>query len=670
MNKDKIKDIRDRAELVRGATEPGENTAERVGGVLVDTAYALDALNTENAEIKGALDTKASAEDLRALDTKVEETANATPWVSGSGWRAVMTRGCKESIGDDVTMGALGDNSVATGVNATAKGKFSHAEGNTTKAEGENSHAEGYGGVASGSCAHVEGDNTKASGSSSHAEGSNSVAEGAFSHAEGQGSKATGAFSHAEGSGCKATHQGSHAEGMGNVASGDFAHAEGANTTASGNKAHTEGGHTKASGHASHAEGLYNYDDKTFISMVGVGKTNSSGLNAVSVRTGRDRFGMNTDPTDPHHGHSYFLGIGGYKGQAVEDGMKSLQEVVADLPTKEEVSASMAVKADLEDGNVPTVQLGNVAAIVKKQIKASRKRVKRYVIGRAIAPGSLHDSGHENWYCYGYGYGSGSGSGSGYGYGSGSGYIRIPILAKQTILRHVYVDDVEYTYSGDIQPSYEEKTFVIRSRQLETIVVLHDEKENGETLYGLAFCVVDCKYGADDNLEEIWLKTQMLPHLATVRSDSTHHSIEKGKHVWRSNVYMGEIWLGPADNRCLLKPGCTASMDFTPEEGKKFMFLSVSLFSKNDPIEVYSLVNKKAFPLENGKNIYRKKFTRLKEHTGCIRIRDGERVKRYDIRLQKIQKGTRRKGEQLDITLYAFIKKEENGKKRLYVKWT
>ena len=324
---------------------------------------------------------------------------------------------------------------------------------------------------------------------------------------------------------------------------------------------------------------------------------------------------------------------------------------IASLPMAESVNGDdtlLLMRQGENGGNkLMRVEKGTLTAAPQK------KRVKRYVIGRAIAPGSLDDSGHENWYCY--------------GYGSGSDYIRIPILADGERLRRVYIDDVEYTYSGNILPSYKEKTFVIHGRHSETIVVLHADKENGATLYGLAFCVVDCKYDADNNLEAIWLKTQTLPHLATVRSDSTHHSIEKGKHVWRSNVYMGEIWLGPVANRCVLKPGRTVSMNFTPEEGKKFMFLSVSFYSKNDPIGVYSLVNKKAFSMDNGKNIYRKKYTC--NHRGDIRIRDGERVKRYDIRLQKIQKGTGRKGEQLSITLYAFVKKEENGKKSLYVKW-
>ena len=346
---------------------------------------------------------------------------------------------------------------------------------------------------------------------------------------------------------------------------------------------------------------------------------------------------------------------------------------IASLPMAKSVNGDdtlLLMRQGENGGNkLMRVEKGTLTAAPQK------KRVKRYVIGRAIAPGSLNDSGHENWYCYGYGYGSDSGSGSGYGSGSGSGsgsdsgsgYIRIPILADGERLRRVYIDDVEYTYSGDILPSYEEKTFVIHGRQSETIVVLHAEKENRGKLYGLAFCVVDCKYDAYNNPEAIWLKTQTLPHLATVRSDSTHHSIEKGKHVWRSNVYMGEIWLGPVDNQCVLKPGRTVSTDFTPEEGKKFMFLSVSFYSKNDPIGVYSLVNKKAFSMDNGKNIYRKKYTC--NLNGDIRIRDGERVKRYDIRLQKIQKGTGRKGEQLSITLYAFVKKGENGIKRLYVKW-
>ena len=71
MDKNKIKDIRDRAELVRGATEPGENTAERVGGVLVDMADTFGEMYKDigetfdqlGGELVEALSSKADLED-------------------------------------------------------------------------------------------------------------------------------------------------------------------------------------------------------------------------------------------------------------------------------------------------------------------------------------------------------------------------------------------------------------------------------------------------------------------------------------------------------------------------------------------------------------------------------------------------------------------------------
>nr|DAL35194.1 MAG TPA_asm: YadA-like protein [Bacteriophage sp.] len=158
------------------------------------------------------------------------------------------------------------------------------------------------------------------------------VVQGAV--AEGQDTTASGRASHAEGSGTTASGNNSHAEGVRTTASGLSSHAQGFSTTASGPYSHAEGYKTMASGGASHAQGSSNYDDPSFIYMVGVGtNTNSTNIikqNASVIYVGRDSKG-GVDPSNPKNGYQYLIGIGGYQGQAIGTDTKSIQEVIADL---------------------------------------------------------------------------------------------------------------------------------------------------------------------------------------------------------------------------------------------------------------------------------------------------------------------------------------------------
>ena len=155
--------------------------------------------------------------------------------------------------------------------------------------------------------------------------------------AEGQDTTALGKASHAEGSGTTALGNHSHAEGVRTTASGLSSHAQGFNTTASGPYSHVEGYKTMASGGASHAQGSSNYDDPSFIYMVGVGtNTNSTNIikqNASVIYVGRDSKG-GVDPSNPKNGYQYLIGIGGYQGQAIGTDTKSIQEVIADLESR------------------------------------------------------------------------------------------------------------------------------------------------------------------------------------------------------------------------------------------------------------------------------------------------------------------------------------------------
>ena len=166
-------------------------------------------------------------------------------------------------------------------------------------------------------------------------EGNGSVVEGTGTHAEGN-------YSHAEGLITRAIGSFSHAEGEGSKTKGDCSHAEGWNTMAIGGYSHSEGYHTTVSGYCSHAQGTFNYDDPSFIDMVGVGNVNTT-KNASVIYVKRDTKNK-PDPSDPKNGYQYLIGVGGYQGQAIAEGMKSVQEVIADLEKGVAATETMTVE--------------------------------------------------------------------------------------------------------------------------------------------------------------------------------------------------------------------------------------------------------------------------------------------------------------------------------------
>lgn len=190
-------------------------------------------------------------------------------------------------------------------------------------------------------------------------EGLKTTASGPYSHAEGNRTIASKIACHAEGLETKAYGTTSHAEGFYSQAGGFYSHAEGMYTKAGGDGAHAEGRETIASGDLSHASGCCNYDDKSFINMVGVGSfRNKIRKNASVIYVGRDTWSF-VDDTDLKNGYQYLLDVGGYKGQAVENGMKSVQEVFAD-----------------HDSRIAAVETGG-------SVKKSKPKIE-YVVGRAI----------------------------------------------------------------------------------------------------------------------------------------------------------------------------------------------------------------------------------------------------------------------------------------------
>lgn len=143
---------------------------------------------------------------------------------------------------------------------------------------------------------------------------------------EGEGSRSV-----VEGMASSASGKASHAQGVYSQAIGDYSHAEGA-SYANGDLSHAEG-KSKASGRYSHAQGCNNYDDASFIDMVGVCPENfSDNTNASVIYVGRTSNG-DINRKDPKNGYQYLINIGGYQGKTIKEGMKSVQEVIADLET-------------------------------------------------------------------------------------------------------------------------------------------------------------------------------------------------------------------------------------------------------------------------------------------------------------------------------------------------
>lgn len=368
-----------------GDTEFGE-TDEGEASVEMDTAIVVLAPVTVIDGNFKVLIGEAVSESEKKTDTKLEEQKNEIANGVRDGKWLPLKRGRKSDgtfVDDCVAMGyqseATGYGSTAMGYNCKASGNTahaenagceatgdnSHAEGNECTASGENSHAEGKKCTASGYCSHAEGTGCTASDSYSHAEGEGCAASGHGSHAEGGQTKASYEFSHAEGNYCISSGLCTHAEGFRTIASFGSAHAEGSETQASASDSHAEGSytiasapashaegsHTIASGYYSHAQGYNNYDDASFIDMVGVGNTNNHETirkNASVIYVGRGSY-YEINTSDPKNGYQYLLDVGGYKGQEIGNA-KSVQEVFADLTSRiEALEAKLADTTAEED---------------------------------------------------------------------------------------------------------------------------------------------------------------------------------------------------------------------------------------------------------------------------------------------------------------------------------
>ena len=295
-----------------GDTEFGE-TDEGEDSVEMDTAIVVLAPVTVIDGNFEVLIDEAVSESEKKTDTKLEELKNEIVNGVRDGAWLPLKRGRKSD-------GTFVDDCVAMGFQSEATGYGSTAMGYNCKALENTAHAENAGCTASGDNSHAEGEGCVAKGKDSHAEGHSTEASGWNSHAEGKLCKARGSHSHAEGFYCKAT--------------GDCSHAEGNQCTASGD--------------SSHAQGSCNYDDPSFIDMVGVGNYEIN-KNASAIYVKRNT-GGNLDTSDPKNGYQYLIGVGGYQGQAIAEGTKSVQEVIADLTSRiEALEAKLADTTAKED---------------------------------------------------------------------------------------------------------------------------------------------------------------------------------------------------------------------------------------------------------------------------------------------------------------------------------
>lgn len=299
-------------------TEVIELTSDITVGnnITVDTVLS----DTSTNPIQNRVVTQALNEKL--TENSARESVQNGDWLSVRAGRNNDGNIMDGAVAEGTGTTASAFHSHAEGIVTIASADNAHAEGNASKATGENGHAEGFNTEAKGACSHAEGFKTTVRGDNAHVEGEGSIAEGKSSHAEGGYGSSLGESSHAEGRGATARGYASHAEGLQTHANGNESHAEGCYTHANGYASHAEGCETQANGYASHAEGYKNYDHTNFIHMVGTGN-NTQRLNAVATFYNKD------DGSERYNGHTFLLNVGGYAGQGIKEGMKSVQEVLA-----------------------------------------------------------------------------------------------------------------------------------------------------------------------------------------------------------------------------------------------------------------------------------------------------------------------------------------------------
>lgn len=334
----------------------------------------------------------------------------------------------------------------------------------------------------------AEGVETSASKEGAHAEGSKTVAKGAYSHAEGTSTKTSG--------------QGAHAEGWISHAKGIWAHAEGYRTLAEGSYSHAEGYEVRALGHITHAEGIYNYYDSTdFIRILGVGSSDSDRINAEVVYIKRGDASL-PDTSDPKNGYKYLLGIGGYTGKNITEGMKSIQEVISDL-------------------------LSRIAIL-----EAKTKPKTQYIIGKAIPIGKLNGGARLNAYAMRFGH---------FRFKlSNVPQIRFLISNNASSIKAIeeLLKDVTWhLFINDIEVEILYAHLVYRGQVLQLYASLDGERD-WNTFYQLDETQSSVDVSSD---MYIYLKTPSAQDLTNAKGTSKTLYYHNGERIWEPNIQLPHI---------------------------------------------------------------------------------------------------------------------------------
>ena len=305
-----IEEIRQEIEQIRDASKPGENTASRVGGAM------LDLLSFTDTEFKSYI--------LNRLQGTAEDSdARHDPhkWLG--------------SVGDDDGLNALLDGLHAKGEKGIAKAGYFRGdyEGSSFMVENIPMAYDTDTWVQSvrGRFMPMKGTETGLT-RSSEAYGIlwrlcengvwgrwNSVGGGVGRAAEGvtggeifndYGNNIASDYAHAEGQGCSANGDASHAEGKGTDVEGHYGHAEGL--------------HTIVENDCEHAEGCYNVSNTGTRHSIGIGTSERNRRNALEVMD---------------DGRVYVKGVGGYDGVLDEEADRPLQDVLEEALSASEYAA-------------------------------------------------------------------------------------------------------------------------------------------------------------------------------------------------------------------------------------------------------------------------------------------------------------------------------------------
>lgn len=230
-----------------GSVAIGRNNA--LAGVQLDVVGAIRGGGADRTAAVGensmaiGLNTIASATNSIALGNTTKATANNA---TALGWNTVASGLRSSAFGQETR--ASGDNSTAFGLNTTASGARSTAFGNATTASGSNAFALGWNTLARGDRAFAAGQDNDAIGNNSVAIGMNAIARGSRSISVGAGTIAREDDSFAMGTR-------SEARGVRSMSFGYEAIANGTNSTSIGWSTRSNGDRSLATGYFTLASG-------------------------------------------------------------------------------------------------------------------------------------------------------------------------------------------------------------------------------------------------------------------------------------------------------------------------------------------------------------------------------------------------------------------------------